>query len=86
MNPPDGLTTALQATILVLVGGGATGVVLTRQPARQAVLLSMYGLVLAVCFLAFQAPDVSLSELTIGAVILPLLILLTLAKVRKREE
>jgi len=41
---------------------------------------------LAVLFLAFQAPDVTLSELTVGAVVLPLLLVLTLAKVRRREE
>ncbi len=37
-------------------------------------------------FLAFQAPDVTLSELTVGAVALPIVLLLTLAKTRKREE
>jgi uncharacterized MnhB-related membrane protein len=36
--------------------------------------------------MAFQAPDVTLSELTVGAVALPLLLLLALAKVRKKEE
>jgi hypothetical protein len=41
---------------------------------------------LAILFLAFQAPDVTLSELTVGAVVLPLLLVLTLAKVRRREE
>jgi uncharacterized MnhB-related membrane protein len=49
-------------------------------------MLSIYGVLLAVLFLAFQAPDVTLSELTIGAVLLPIVILLTLAKVRKREQ
>ena len=48
--------------------------------------LSVYGVLLAVLFLAFQAPDVTLSELTVGAVVLPVVLLLTLAKVRKREE
>lgn len=73
-------------TILVLVAGGATVVVLTRDPVRQVVSVSIYGLLLAVLFMAFQAPDVTLSELTVGAVALPLLLLLTLAKVRKQEE
>jgi uncharacterized MnhB-related membrane protein len=41
---------------------------------------------LAVLFLAFQAPDVTLSELTVGAVLLPAVLLLTLAKVRKKEQ
>jgi uncharacterized MnhB-related membrane protein len=59
--------------------------VLTRDPVRQVIVLSSYGLMLALLFLVFQAPDVTLSELAIGAVTLPLL-LLTLAKVRKKEE
>ncbi len=80
------MTSALQVTILVLVAGGATVVVLTRDPVRQVVSVSIYGLLLAVLFMAFQAPDVTLSELTVGAVALPLLLLLTLAKVRKQEE
>jgi uncharacterized MnhB-related membrane protein len=49
-------------------------------------MLSVYGVLLAVLFLAFQAPDVTLSELTVGAVVLPLLLVLTLAKVGRREE
>jgi energy-converting hydrogenase B subunit D len=41
---------------------------------------------LAVLFLAFQAPDVTLSELTVGAVALPILLLLALAKVGERQK
>jgi energy-converting hydrogenase B subunit D len=81
-----GLMDALQVTILVLVAAAATAVVLTRAPVRQAIVLSVYGILLAVLFLAFQAPDVTLSELTVGAVALPILLLLTLAKVRGREK
>jgi energy-converting hydrogenase B subunit D len=77
---------ALQITLLVLVAVGATAVVLIRAPVRQVLMLSIYGVLLAVLFLAFQAPDVTLSELTIGAVLLPVVILLTLAKVRKPEQ
>jgi uncharacterized MnhB-related membrane protein len=76
----------LQVTLLVLVAAAATAVVLTRERVRQVVVLSVYGVLLAVLFLAFQAPDVTLSELTVGAVVLPIVLLLTLAKVRKREE
>jgi len=83
---PVAMMDALQITILVLVAAGATAVVLIREPARQVVALSVYGVLLAVLFLAFQAPDVTLSELTVGAVVLPAVLLLTLAKVRKREE
>ena len=83
---PIGFMDALQITILVLVAAGATAVVLIRQPVHQVLVLSVYGILLAVLFLAFQAPDVTLSELTVGAVALPIILLLTLAKVRKPEE
>ena len=83
---PVGIMQALQITLLVLVAAGATAVVLIRDRVRQVLMLSIYGVLLAVLFLAFQAPDVTLSELTIGAVVLPIVVLLTLAKVRKPEQ
>ena len=83
---PVGIMDALQVTLLVLVAAGATAVVLIRAPVRQVLMLSTYGVLLAVLFLAFQAPDVTLSELTVGAVLLPAVLLLTLAKVRKKEQ
>jgi energy-converting hydrogenase B subunit D len=83
---PAGLMDALQVTILLLVAAGATAVALIRDPVRQVIVLSGYGLLLAVLFLTVQAPDVTLSELTVGAVALPILLLLTLAKVRKPRQ
>jgi energy-converting hydrogenase B subunit D len=83
---PVAMMDVLQITLLVLVAAGATAVVLIRAQVRQVVMLSIYGLLLAVLFLAFQAPDVTLSELAIGAVVLPVVLLVTLAKVRKPEQ
>ena len=83
---PTGLMGVLQAVVLVFVGAGATAVVLTRSPVRQVLVLSAYGMVLALLFLVFQAPDVTLSELAVGTVALPALLLLTLARVRRREK
>ena len=83
---PTAMMEALQITLLVLVAAGATAVVLIRAGIRQVLMLSIYGVFLAVLFLAFQAPDVTLSELVVGAVALPIILLLTLAKVRKREQ
>jgi energy-converting hydrogenase B subunit D len=83
---PTAMMDILQITLLVLVAAGATAVVLIRAPVRQVLMLSAYGVLLAVLFLAFQAPDVTLSELVVGAVALPIIVLLTLAKVRKREQ
>jgi energy-converting hydrogenase B subunit D len=76
----------LQVTVLVLVAAMATAVVLIRVPVRQVIALSVYGVLLAVLFLVFQAPDVTLSELTVGSVALPILLMLALAKVRERDK
>jgi energy-converting hydrogenase B subunit D len=61
-------------------------VVLARDPLRQAMVASIYGLVLGILFFVFQAPDVALSQTVVGAVALPMMILLALAKVRGGEE
>jgi energy-converting hydrogenase B subunit D len=83
---PNALMATLQVTVLLLVAAGAVAVVKARSRVRQVLALSAYGVLLAVLFLVFQAPDVTLSELTVGAVVLPLVLLLAIAKVRKREE
>jgi energy-converting hydrogenase B subunit D len=83
---PGWLMDTLQVVVLVLVAAAATGLVMTTAPVRQVVFLSVYGLLLAVLFMAFQAPDVTLSALSIGAVALPIFLLLALAKVRGNEE
>lgn len=73
----------LQSIVLLLVGVAGTGVVLTREPLRQVVVLSFYGLLLALMFLLFQAPDVAFSQIVVGAVAMPLLVLLAVTKVRR---
>ena len=80
-----GLMDTLQVVVLVLVAAGALVVVRTKERVRLVLVLSVYGILLAVLFLVFQAPDVTLSELTVGAVALPLILLLAIAKVRKPE-
>ena len=82
----NGLMDTLQIVVLVLVAAGALVVVRTRDRVRLVLVLSVYGILLAVLFFVFQAPDVTLSELTVGAVVLPIILLLAIAKVRKREQ
>ncbi len=72
----------LQSTILILVAVSGLAVVLTREPVKQAIMVSFYGILLAIMFMVFQAPDVALSQVTVGAVALPLMILLAVAKIR----
>ena len=70
--------------LLLLIGVSALGVVLTRAVTSQVLALSFYGLLLAVMFLVFQAPDVALSQVTVGAVALPLMVMLAQAKMKNR--
>jgi energy-converting hydrogenase B subunit D len=77
------LADTLQIVVLVLVAAGSVVVVRTRDRVRLVLALSVYGIVLAILFFAFQAPDVALSEITVGAVALPLILLLAIAKVGK---
>lgn len=76
---------AAQIVALLLTALAGTLVVLIRQPARQAIMVSAYGLVLAALFFSVQAPDVALSAIAVGSVALPMMILLTLAKVRQHQ-
>ncbi|HLG69736.1 MAG TPA: hydrogenase subunit MbhD domain-containing protein [Chloroflexota bacterium] len=74
--------TVLQMAALTIVALGGLAMVATRDPVRQTLMMSLYGLALAALFFAFQAPDVALSEIVVGSVVLPLILLLTLAKIR----
>lgn len=76
----------LEVISAVLAAGVGTAVIFTRDPVRQAVVLSIYGVTLTMLFLILQAPDVAFSELTVGAVALPLMILVALAKTMRLPE
>jgi energy-converting hydrogenase B subunit D len=73
----------LQIISFLMVAAGGLAVVLTRNPWRQAIVLTFYGLILTVFFLVLQAPDVAFSELTVGSAALPLMILVALAKAER---
>ena len=76
----------IQITILAFVAISGTAVVLTRDPRSQVIGLTFYGLVLALAFFIFQAPDVALSQLVIGAVALPLMFMLALTRIHRDAE
>ena len=70
--------TVLHYVAVVLVGASALAVVLTRDLFRLVLMSNLYALALVVLFLLWQAPDVALSELVVGAIALPLILLATL--------
>ena len=78
-------TTALVAVALVWFAILGTAVVLNRNPARQAITLSLLGLMLGVLFAALMAPDVALSQVTVGSAVVPLMVMLAIRKNRERE-
>ncbi len=80
------LMLVLQAAVLIGVAVVATLVVLTRDPLKQVIGFTFYGLVLTLMFFVFQAPDVGLSEIVVGAIVIPLMTLLTLAKLKWKAQ
>ncbi|MCK7622473.1 DUF4040 domain-containing protein [Streptomyces sp. RS10V-4] len=71
---------------LLFVAVAATATVLVRDPVRQSFLLSVLGLALALLFLLLHAPDVALSQLAVGSALTPLMVLLSVRKVRRRAR
>ena len=78
--------TALHVTALLVVAVSGTAVVLMRDPLRQLVVAGFFGLALALLFFVFGAPDVALSQIVVSTVAVPLLALLTLVRMRERED
>lgn len=72
----------LLALLFVLAGLSGTGVALTRSPRQQVLAIAVNGLVLALLFLALQAPDVAFSELAVGTAALPMLFAAALGAIR----
>ncbi|MEU9243556.1 hydrogenase subunit MbhD domain-containing protein [Streptomyces shenzhenensis] len=77
---------AVIVVALLLTAASATAAVATRDPARQALVLAVLGLLLGVVFTVLQAPDVGLSQLAVGSALTPLLIMLSVRKVRRRGK
>jgi energy-converting hydrogenase B subunit D len=80
------VSAALIAVALLLVAVTGTAVVLTPDPRRQAVTLSVFGVLLSLLFLILQAPDVALSQIAVGAIVVPVLVLLAMAKIREHDQ
>jgi len=71
----------LQTAFLFLVAGAGAAVVLTREPARQAIVTCFCGLLLAILFFLYEAPGAAIAEIALGAVAVPVMVLLALARI-----
>ncbi len=72
------------AGLLLLVAATGLGIVRTRDVTSQVIALSFYGVLIALVFFFFQAPDVALSQITVGAVALPLMVMLAISRMKYR--
>lgn len=68
--------------MFLLVAGTGTGVVLSREPRRQALALAVNGLALALLFVVLRAPDVAYSEIAVGTALVPLMFLAVLVSLK----
>ena len=76
----------VQIAAILLVAVAGTAVVLARDPRRQVLVNGVLGLALTLLFVVFQAPDVALSMLVVGAVAYPLVLLVAITVIRRDED
>lgn len=72
--------TALAFAALVLIALAGAAVALVRTPKHQVIVLGFEGLVLSVLFVVLQAPEVALSQLAVGGVLVPFMFLAAIAR------
>lgn len=72
----------LLGILFLLTAVSGTGVALSRTPRQQVLAMAVNGMVLALLFMALQAPDVAFAEVAVGTVALPLLFLVVLASIK----
>ena len=74
------------ALVFLLAGVAGTTVVTRRDPLKQAVATSLFGLVLTLLFLLLRAPTVALAQVAVSAALIPSLVLLVFAKTGGEQE
>jgi uncharacterized MnhB-related membrane protein len=74
------------AALMLLVAVSGFLVVQTRDVTAQVLALGFYGLLMSLVFFFFQAPDVALSQVTVGAIALPLMVMLAISRMRFRSS
>jgi energy-converting hydrogenase B subunit D len=79
------VTAVLGVGLLALIAVSALALVRTDDPTSQVISLSFYGLLLALMFFLFRAPDVALAQITVGAIALPLMVMLAITRMKHRE-
>lgn len=71
--------------LLLLVAVTGFSIVRTKDVTSQIIALGFYGVLMALVFFFFQAPDVALSQIVVGAVALPLMVMLAISRMKYRS-
>jgi energy-converting hydrogenase B subunit D len=74
------------AVLLSLIAVTGFVIVRTHDRTAQVFALTFYGLLFGLLFFVFQAPDVALSQITVGGLALPLMLMLAISRMRSRKE
>lgn len=70
----------LQIILYVLVAFLGAAVVFSKRPVNQLFIYTTFGMILALLFFVLHAPDVALSEIAVGTLAVPIMVLVTLMK------
>ncbi len=72
----------LEIIAYVLVAVIGTAVVLTKRAVNQIFVYAAFGVTLTLLFFVLHAPDVAFSELAVGTLVMPVVVLVALMKTR----
>ena len=70
----------LEIVAYLFVAFLGAAVVFSKRPINQLLVYTSFGLALTLLFFVLHAPDVALSELTVGTLGVPMLVLVVLMK------
>ena len=70
----------LEIVLYVLVAFFGAAVVFSKRPVNQLFIYTTFGMLLALLFFALHAPDVALSEIAVGTLAVPVMVLVALMK------
>jgi len=74
----------LQIVLYLLVAVFGAAVVFSKRPVNQLFVYTTFGMLLALLFFVLHAPDVALSEIAVGTLAVPIMVLVTLMKTSRK--
>ncbi|HLI95118.1 MAG TPA: hydrogenase subunit MbhD domain-containing protein [Candidatus Baltobacteraceae bacterium] len=70
----------LQVVLYVFIAFLGAAAVFSKRPVNQLFIYSLFGMMLALLFFVLHAPDVALSEIAVGTLAVPIMVLVALMK------